>query len=88
MTSTSAVDTIQRALVKLRDLDLIDLIITKFQYRVKSNPPKDTSEPEIKETLRVATPGSPSDTSVAHRTRMSPSVRECRHRYGNVATSA
>ena len=77
--------TIQRALVKLRDQNLIDLIITKFQYRVKSNPPKDTSEPEIKETLRVATPGSPSDTSVAIGTRMSPSVRECRHRYENVA---
>ncbi|MGB5634485.1 MAG: HTH domain-containing protein [Waterburya sp.] len=80
--------TVQRALVKLRDEKLIDLIITKFQYRVKSKPPKDTSEPKVKETLKVATPGSPSDTSVAIGTRMSPSVRECRHRYGNVATSA
>ena len=77
--------TIQRALVKLRDQNLIDLIITKFQYRVKSNPPKDTSETKVKETLRVATPGSPSDTSVAIGTGMSPSVRECRHRYENVA---
>jgi DNA-binding transcriptional ArsR family regulator len=77
--------TIQRALVKLRDENLIDLIITKFQYRVKSCPAEDTSEQKVKETLRVATSGSPSDTSVAIGTRMSPSVRECRHRYENVA---
>jgi DNA-binding transcriptional ArsR family regulator len=77
--------TIQRALVKLRDENLIDLIITKFQYRVKSHPAEDASEKKVKETLRVATPGSPSDTSVAIGTRMSPSVRECRHRYENVA---
>ena len=79
--------TVQRALVKLRDLNLIDLIITKFQYRVKSNPPDNTSEPKVKEKLRVATPGSPSDTSVAIGTGMSPSVRECRHQYENVAIS-
>ncbi len=77
--------TIQRALVKLRDENLIDLIVTKFQYRVKSNPPEDTSETKVKEKLRVATPGSPSDTNVAIGTGMSPSVRECRHRYENVA---
>jgi DNA-binding transcriptional ArsR family regulator len=84
--------TVQRALVKLRDENLIDLIITKFQYRVKSLPPENISEPEtseskVKETLRVATPGSPSDTSVAIGTRMSPSVQECRHQYENVAIS-
>jgi DNA-binding MarR family transcriptional regulator len=79
--------TIQRALVKLRDENLIDLIITKFQYRVKSHPAEDASEKKVKETLRVATPGSPSDTSVAIGTRMSPSVQECRHRYRNVAIS-
>jgi DNA-binding transcriptional ArsR family regulator len=77
--------TIQRALVKLRDENLIDLIITKFQYRVKSHPAENASEKKVKETLRVATPGSPSDTSVAIGTRMSPSVQECRHRYENVA---
>ena len=85
--------TIQRALVKLRELNLIDLIITKFQYRVKSKPPQDIpdtpntndSSKNINEILNVATPGSPSDTSVAIGTRMSPSVRECRHRYENVA---
>jgi DNA-binding transcriptional ArsR family regulator len=77
--------TVQRALVKLRNENLIDLIITKFQYRVKSNPSDQTTESKIKETLRVATPGSPSDTSVAIGTRMSPSVQECRHRYENVA---
>ena len=79
--------TVQRALVKLRDEKLIDLIITKFQYRVKSHPSNDASETKVKEKLRVATPGSPSDTSVAIGTRMSPSVRECRHRYENVAIS-
>jgi DNA-binding transcriptional ArsR family regulator len=82
--------TVQRALVKLRDENLIDLIITKFQYRVKSLPPEnisepDTSESKIKETLRVATSGSPGDTGVAIGTRMSPSVQECRHQYENVA---
>ena len=77
--------TIQRALVKLRDLNLIDLIITKFQYRVKSHPSEDASENKVKETLKVATPGSPSDTSVAISTGMSPSGQECRHQYGNVA---
>ena len=82
--------TVQRALVKLRDENLIDLIITKFQYRVKSHPPEHASETKasetkVKEKLRVATSGSPSDENVAIGTRMSPSVRECRHRYGNVA---
>ena len=77
--------TVQRALVKLRDENLIHLIITKFQYRVKSHPSDNSSEAKVKEKLRVATPGSPSDTSVAIGTGMSPSVRECRHRYGNVA---
>jgi Mn-dependent DtxR family transcriptional regulator len=79
--------TIQRALVKLRDLNLIDLIITKFQYRVKSHPPENASEPKVKEKLKVATSGSPSDISVAIGTRMSPSVQECRHRDENVAIS-
>jgi DNA-binding transcriptional ArsR family regulator len=77
--------TVQRALVKLRNENLIDLIITKFQYRVKSNPSDQTTKSKIKETLRVATPGSPSDTSVAIGTEMSPSVQECRHQYENVA---
>jgi len=46
--------TVQRALVKLRDENLIDLIITKFQYRVKSHPPEQASETKVKEKLRVA----------------------------------
>ena len=91
---------VQRALVKLRQEKLIDLVITKFHYRVRSKSaesPPNTEEDfdntnensnntsEVKERLRVATSVSPDDISVANGTPMSPSVRECRHQYENVA---
>ena len=91
---------VQRALVKLRKEKLIDLVITKFHYRVRSKPTEDSpntkeSSPnpnensdntsEVKEKLRVATSVSPDDISVAKVTSMSSSGRECRHRDENVA---
>ncbi len=105
-TKTIAIDlnisrrSVQRALVKLRQEKLIDLVITKFHYRVRSKSaesPPNTKEDsdntnensnntsEVKERLRVATSVSPDDISVANGTPMSPSVRECRQRYANVA---
>ncbi len=105
-TKTIAIDlnisrrSVQRALVKLRKEKLIDLVITKFHYRVRSksaesspNTNEDSDNPnensnntsEVKEKLRVATSVSPDDISVAKVTSMSSSVRECRHRYENVA---
>ena len=84
---------VQRALVKLRKEKLIDLVITKFHYRVKSKPTAESDNTnensdntsKVKEKLRVATSVSPDDISVAKVTSMSSSVRECRHRYENVA---
>ncbi len=85
---------VQRALVKLRQEKLIDLVITKFHYRVRSkpteqpdNPNEDSHNPnessnntsEVKEKLRVTTSVSPDDISVAKVTSVSSSVRQCRH---------
>jgi hypothetical protein len=53
---------VQRALVKLSELRLIDLAITRFQYRVRSSV----------ENYEDATPMSPGDTHVASTTPMSP----------------
>lgn len=53
---------VQRALVKLSELRLIDLAITRFQYRVRSSV----------ENCEDATPMSPSDTHVAEVSPMSP----------------
>ena len=76
---------VQRALAKLQKEKLIDLVITKFFYRVKSKPTEKSDDLDVvKERLRVTTPVSPDDISVANGTRMSSSVRECRHRYANV----
>ena len=84
---------VQRALVKLRKEKLIDLVITKFHYRVKSKltaESHNTNEDfdntsKVKEKSRVATSVSPDDISVANGTPMSPSVHQCRHQYENVA---
>ena len=84
---------VQRALVKLRKEKLIDLVITKFHYRVKSKPTAESDNTnensdntsKVKEKLRVATSVSPDDISVAKVTSMSSSVRECRQGDINVA---
>ena len=64
---------VQRALVKLAQEKLIDLVITKIHYRVRSIPTSDKSVNKVKEKLRVATPMSPSDTHVAQVSPVSPS---------------
>lgn len=79
---------VQRALAKLQKEKLIDVVITKFFYRVKSKATEESDDNDkIKEKLRVTTPVSPDDISVANGTRMSPTVRQCRHQYENVANS-
>jgi predicted transcriptional regulator len=75
---------VQRALAKLQKEKLIDLVITKFFYRVKSKPTEEDNTDKVKEKLRVTTSVSPDDISVANSTRMSSSVRECREQYVNV----
>ena len=90
---------VQRALVKLRQEKLIDLVITKFHYRVRSKSaeePDNTKENspninensnntnEVKEKLRVATSVSPDDISVAKVTSMSSSGHQCRQGDVNV----
>ena len=78
--------TIQRALVKLREKKLIDLIITKFNYRIRSKSVSDNSKTsEVKERLRVATSVSPGDTDVAEVSAMSPKCQPCRRSDPHVA---
>ena len=57
---------VQRALVKLQQEELIELVISKFKYRLKSksaNQSKNNSE--IKHDLQLATSGSPDDSKIA-----------------------
>ncbi len=78
--------TIQRALVKLREEKLIDLVITKFHYRIRSKSTSDNNNTsEVKERLRVATQMSPGDTDVAETISMSPKCRPCRQSDPHVA---
>ena len=78
--------TIQRALVKLREEKLIDLVITKFHYRISSKSASDNSNTsEVKERLRVATQMSPGDTDVAETISMSPKCHPCRQSDPHVA---
>ncbi len=80
--------TVQRALAKLQKEQLIDLVITKFHYRVKSKPTEESDDiNKVKKRLRVTTSVSPDDINVANSTSMSSSVRECREQYINVANS-
>ena len=78
--------TIQRALVKLREEKLIDLVITKFHYRIRSKLVSDNSKTsEVKERLRVATSVSPGDIDVAETISMSPKCHPCRQSDPHVA---
>jgi DNA-binding MarR family transcriptional regulator len=77
--------TVQRALVKLDREELIDLVITKFHYRVKSAKSSDRQITEVKERLRVATPVSPSDTKIAEATPRSPQRHQDRRSATSVA---
>lgn len=79
---------VQRALAKLQKEKLIDVVITKFFYRVRTKPTEESDDTDkIKEKLRVTTSVSPDDISVANETRMSSSVRQCREQYEDVANS-
>ena len=50
---------IQRALAKLQQEELIELVISKFKYRLKSKlVPQSENNSEIKDDLQVTTPGS------------------------------
>ncbi len=76
---------VQRALAKLQKEKLIDVVITKFFYRVRTKPTAESDDiDKVKERLRVTTPVSPDDINVANGTSMSPTVRECRQQYENV----
>ena len=78
--------TIQRALVKLREEKLIDLVITKFHYRIRSKSTSDNNNTnKVKERLRVATQMSPGDTDVAEAISMSPKCHPCRQSDPHVA---
>ena len=78
--------TIQRALVKLRAENLIDLVITKFHYRIRSKSASDNNNTtEVKERLRVATSVSPGDLYVAETISMSRECHPCRQSDPHVA---
>ena len=82
--------TVQRALIKLQQENLIDLVISQFKYRIKSKstPPVDKSEEATSLSsddtqIVLATPGSSrrhsdrsSDTNVVKASSMSPSSAE------------
>jgi DNA-binding MarR family transcriptional regulator len=65
--------TVQRAVLRLAELELIDLEITKFKFRVRS---------------QHATPTSLGDTHVATASPMSPSRHPCRGKDTHVATAS
>ena len=70
---------IQRALVKLREENLIDLVINKFKYRMKSKSLK------IEGKSEVATPMSPDDIKIAQTTSGSSQRHPCRSNDTHVA---
>ena len=65
--------TVQRAVLKLAELELIDLEVTKFKFRVRT---------------QHATPMSPRDTHVANTTPMSRTRHPCREHDTHVANVA
>ncbi len=70
---------IQRALVKLREENLIDLVINKFKYRMKSK------SLTIEDKSEVATPMSPDDIKIAQTTSGSSQRHQCRSNDTHVA---
>ncbi len=71
--------TVQRALVKLQEEKLIDLVINKFKYRMKSKSPK------IEDKSETATPMSPDDIKIASATPGSSQRHPCRSNDTHVA---
>ena len=63
---------VQRALVKLQREELIELVISKFKYRLKSqSASQNANNFEVKDDLKVATPESPDDSKIALTTSVS-----------------
>ena len=68
---------VQRALVKLQQEELIELVINKFKYRLKSKLlPQSENNLEIKDDSQLATSGSPDDSKIVSTTSVSPSSSE------------
>ena len=63
---------VQRALVKLQQEELIELVISKFKYRLKSKSANQSeNDSEIKDDSQVGTSGSPDDSKIVSTTLMS-----------------
>ncbi|MDJ0597169.1 MAG: MarR family transcriptional regulator [Pleurocapsa sp. MO_226.B13] len=63
---------VQRALVKLQQEELIELVINKFKYRLKSKLlPQSENNSEIKDDSQVATSRSPDDSKIVSTTSVS-----------------
>lgn len=63
---------VQRALVKVQQEELIELVINKFKYRLKSKlSTQNENNSEIKDDLRVTTLGSPDDSKIVATTSVS-----------------
>ncbi|WP_237743553.1 HTH domain-containing protein [Pleurocapsa sp. PCC 7319] len=61
--------TVQRALVKLQKENLIELVINKFKYQMKSKSVSENAHcPQIKDKSEVVTPGSSDDTEIVSAT--------------------
>ena len=78
--------TVQRALIKLREHNLIDLVINKFKYQMKSKSvfKKDNSG-QIEDKSEVATPMSSDDTKIVSATSGSSQRHSCRSNDTHVA---
>jgi|GEM_PF-1663226 len=60
---------VQRALVKLQQEGLVELVISQFKYRLKSkSAPQSENNFEVKDDLQVATPLSPDDSKIVSKT--------------------
>ena len=71
--------TVQRALVKLRQENLIDLVINKFKYQMKSKSTfENDNSDKIKDKSEVATSASPDDIEIVLATGGSFQRHECR----------
>ena len=63
---------IQRALAKLQQEELIELVVSKFKYRLKSKLlPQSENNSEIKDDPQVTTSGSPDDSKIVPTTSVS-----------------
>ena len=74
---------VQRALVKLQQEELIELVISKFKYRLKSASVfQRENNSEIKDDLQATTHRSPDDNKIVSTTLVSPSSSETISEHG------